>query len=274
MDFNVNDWLGDWISFEHLINNHDPNLDRAWKDSTKAMRSKPLFAIMMLGDARRFWAKACKTSGKEWRFRIGGWHIEQPSAVGDDDAVAGFNLTWLDEKRTPITTHEYRLDHVHDKGLEGKPCLCSTLAMPVPPIPSPYSSRWSPCLNAPCSDTGDCSVICIFNMPLMKANSSKVLANKPRSAIACGIPPCAPLKGRYLINATSYVRCIIFKHGGNCLSHHQTDCRCPKMGQYQHCDDCRYRPVTLSGHAAIREGAPSHTTRPPASPPPGPISTT
>ena len=119
-----------------------------------------------------------------------------------------------------------------------------------------------------------CSVICIFNMPLMKANSSKVLANKPRSAIACGIPPCAPLKGRYLINATSYVRCIIFKHGGNCLSHHQTDCRCPKMGQYQHCDDCRYRPVTLSGHAAIREGAPSHTTRPPASPPPGPISTT
>lgn len=216
MDFNVNDWLGDWISFEHLINNHDPNLDRAWKDSTKAMRSKPLFAIMMLGDARRFWAKACKTSGKEWRFRIGGWHIEQPSAVGDDDAVAGFNLTWLDEKRTPITTHEYRLDHVHDKGLEGK----------------------------------------------------------PRSAIACGIPPCAPLKGRYLINATSYVRCIIFKHGGNCLSHHQTDCRCPKMGQYQHCDDCRYRPVTLSGHAAIREGAPSHTTRPPASPPPGPISTT
>ena len=106
MDFNVNDWLGDWISFEHLINNHDPNLDRAWKDSTKAMRSKPLFAIMMLGDARRFWAKACKTSGKEWRFRIGGWHIEQPSAVGDDDAVAGFNLTWLDEKRTPITTHE------------------------------------------------------------------------------------------------------------------------------------------------------------------------
>ena len=112
MDFNVNDWLGDWISFEHLINNHDPNLDRAWKDSTKAMRSKPLFAIMMLGDARRFWAKACKTSGKEWRFRIGGWHIEQPSAVGDDDAVAGFNLTWLDEKRTPITTHEYRLDHV------------------------------------------------------------------------------------------------------------------------------------------------------------------
>ena len=63
MDFNVNDWLGDWISFEHLINNHDPNLDRAWKDSTKAMRSKPLFAIMMLGDARRFWAKACKTLG-------------------------------------------------------------------------------------------------------------------------------------------------------------------------------------------------------------------
>ncbi len=60
MDFNVNDWLGDWISFEHLINNHDPNLDRAWKDSTKAMRSKPLFAIMMLGDARRFWQKPAK----------------------------------------------------------------------------------------------------------------------------------------------------------------------------------------------------------------------
>lgn len=36
MDFNVNDWLGDWISFEHLINNHDPNLDRAWK-----IRRKP-----------------------------------------------------------------------------------------------------------------------------------------------------------------------------------------------------------------------------------------
>lgn len=60
MDFNVNDWLGDWISFEHLINNHDPNLDRAWKDSTKAMRSKPLFAIMMLGDARRSGQKPAK----------------------------------------------------------------------------------------------------------------------------------------------------------------------------------------------------------------------
>lgn len=78
MDFNVNDWLGDWISFEHLINNHDPNLDRAWKDSTKAMRSKPLFAIMMLGDARRFWAKACKTSGKEW---IPYWWMAYRAAV-------------------------------------------------------------------------------------------------------------------------------------------------------------------------------------------------
>lgn len=274
MDFNVNDWLGDWISFEHLINNHDPNLDRAWKDSTKAMRSKPLFAIMMLGDARRFWAKACKTSGKEWRFRIGGWHIEQPSAVGDDDVVAGFNLTWLDEKRAPITTHEYRLDHVHDKGLEGKPCYVFHASDAGASDPFAVLIAMEPMPERSALRYGDCSVICIFNMPLMKANSSKVLANKPRSAIACGIPPCAPLKGRYLINATSYVRCIIFKHGGNCLSHHQTDCRCPKMGQYQHCDDCRYRPVTLSGHAAIREGAPSHTTRPPASPPPGPISTT
>ena len=122
MDFNVNDWLGDWISFEHLINNHDPNLDRAWKDSTKAMRSKPLFAIMMLGDARRFWAKACKTLGKEWRFRIGGWHIEQPSAVGDDDAVAGFNLTLLDEKRTPFTSPHYPLKHANDKEQKGKHC--------------------------------------------------------------------------------------------------------------------------------------------------------
>lgn len=239
MDFNVNDWLGDWISFEHLINNHDPNLDRAWKDSTKAMRSKPLFAIMMLGDARRFWAKACKTSGKEWRFRIGGWHIEQPSAVGDDDAVAGFNLTWLDEKRTPITTHEYRLDHVHDKGLEGKPCYV---------------------FHASDAGASDPFAVLIAMEPMPE-----------RSVLRHG-GLLSHLHFQYASDEGELIK--IFKHGGNCLSHHQTDCRCPKMGQYQHCDDCRYRPVTLSGHAAIREGAPSHTTRPPASPPPGPISTT
>ena len=122
MNFNVNDWLGDWISFEHLIDSRDPNLERAWKDSTEAMRSKPLFAIMMLGDARRFWSKACRTSGRERRDRIGGWHIDRLPAAGDDDGVAGFRLTWLDEGRKPIATHEYRLDHMHDKGLEGKPC--------------------------------------------------------------------------------------------------------------------------------------------------------
>ncbi len=135
MDFNVNDWLGDWISFEHLINNHDPNLDRAWKDSTKAMRSKPLFAIMMLGDARRFWAKACKTSGKEWRFRIGGWHIEQPSAVGDDDAVAGFNLTWLDKNAPPSQHMNIGSIMCTTRGWKANPAMCSTLAMPVPPDP-------------------------------------------------------------------------------------------------------------------------------------------
>ncbi len=87
---------------------------------------------MMLGDARRFWAKACKNSGKEWRFRIGGWHRAAVRSWRRDDAAAGFNLTWL-TKTHPITTHEYRLDHVHDKGLEGNPAMCSTLAMPVPP---------------------------------------------------------------------------------------------------------------------------------------------
>lgn len=160
------------------------------------------------------------------------------------------------------------------RGWKANPAMCSTLAMPVPPIPSPYSSRWSPCLNAPRSDTGDCSVICIFNMPLMKANSSKATGKPATLRHRMWYPTMCAAEGT-LLDQCNIVRArIIFKHGGNCLSHHQTDCRCPKMGQYQHCDDCRYRPVTLSGHAAIREGAPSHTTRPPASPPPGPISTT
>ena len=224
MSFNVDDWLGDWISFEHLIDSRDPNLVRAWKDSTEAMRSKPLSAIMMRGDARRFWAKACRTSGKERRDRIGGWHIERLTTAGDDDDAAGFRLTWLDEERKPVATHEYRLDHMHDKGLEGKPCYVFqaidaeasdpfAVLVAMDPMPERSALRHGGLLShlhfQYASDEGK----------LVKGKGG----GEPCCAIACGIPPCAPPKERCSINATSCVRCITSRHGRNCPSHHRTD---------------------------------------------------
>ncbi len=64
----------------------------------------------------------------------------------------------------------------------------------------------------------------------MKANSSKVLANKPRSAIADGIPPACAAEGT-LLDQCNIARALHHLQAWrNCLSHHQTDCRCPEDG--------------------------------------------
>ena len=50
----MNGLAGDWFSFEHLINNHDPNLTGLGRIRRKpCRRGNTVRAIMMLGDARR-----------------------------------------------------------------------------------------------------------------------------------------------------------------------------------------------------------------------------
>ncbi|MBW3094525.1 hypothetical protein KIH75_04020 [Bifidobacterium sp. 64T4] len=121
MTFRPNDWQGEWISFEQIIESNDPNLTQAWHEATQAMRGKPLFALMMLGGAQRFWNKACTTTSRENPTRIGGWRIETPNKQTPAE-TPGLRLTWLDEHGEPLRTLDYQLDHMLEHGLEGKPC--------------------------------------------------------------------------------------------------------------------------------------------------------
>lgn len=133
MGFQLDDWLGEWTSFERIIESNDPNLRQAWNEATQAMRRKPLFALMMLGGAQRFWNKACTTSSKENPTHIGGWRIETttqhnqtaqpaPPTQPQTPETPGFHLTWLNTHGEPLGTFDYQLDHILEHGLEGKPC--------------------------------------------------------------------------------------------------------------------------------------------------------
>ena len=207
MTFALEEWLGEWTSFETLIDGDDPYLNRAWAESDAALRDgkSPFRYILPFfgGSARRFWGWACRTCGREYRGSITGWRITPPPAddgasfgsapagspgmtaampdrttgtspagtsnaildrqdapaphgenvprrrsphstepyvscetshetcrqtAGRGDAIAPtddqpvFTLEWLGGDGEPIGRYAYRLDHMIDKGLEGKPC--------------------------------------------------------------------------------------------------------------------------------------------------------
>lgn len=87
--FTPDEWLGDWISFERLIDGREPELERAWRDSEQAMRGgRSVFAIMRLlfgGSMRRFWRWACRTASRENRAAVVRWHIEPLGALGEPE---------------------------------------------------------------------------------------------------------------------------------------------------------------------------------------------
>ncbi|MCH9275771.1 hypothetical protein JS533_005735 [Bifidobacterium amazonense] len=123
--FNPTEWLGDWISFERLIDSREPALERAWAESEAAMRrNKSAFTLMLPffgGSIRRFWRWACRTTCRENRHAsIVGWHIE-PLEFGERPDN-GFALAWLSGENTVIGRYAYQFDHMIDRGLEGKPC--------------------------------------------------------------------------------------------------------------------------------------------------------
>ncbi|WP_175578265.1 hypothetical protein [Bifidobacterium jacchi] len=151
--FTPDEWLGDWISFERLIDGREPELERAWRDSEQAMRGgRSVFAVMRLlfgGSMRRFWRWACRTASRENRTAVVRWHIEPLGAQGTfvkaaaagspvDSAVAaehseagdrsgasrrtGFSLEWFGPGDVSLGRFDYVLAYVIDKGLEGKPC--------------------------------------------------------------------------------------------------------------------------------------------------------
>ncbi|KAB7790621.1 hypothetical protein [Bifidobacterium leontopitheci] len=142
-------WLGPWVSFERLIDGDEPALRQAWRESTAAMRGKLMFRLLMRGDARRFWRWACRTTCRKNRSPIGGWRIsaaedgrqptEEPLAEGTGSASCSeepplgkptgsaygqpaFRLAWLGSDGGTLGEYRYLLDHMIDRGLEGKPC--------------------------------------------------------------------------------------------------------------------------------------------------------
>ena len=91
MTFALEEWLGEWTSFETLIDGDDPYLNRAWAESDAALRDgkSPFRYILPFfgGSARRFWGWTCRTCGHEYRGNITGWRITPPPA--DDGASFG-----------------------------------------------------------------------------------------------------------------------------------------------------------------------------------------
>lgn len=120
MTTDVTQWLGSWVSFERIIHSDDPALLQAWHESTVAMRGKLMFRLLMRGDARRFWRWACRTVSRENLTPVGGWVVSR--AADSHRETLEFNLRWLRQDGSVLGDYRYRLDHMIDRGLEGKPC--------------------------------------------------------------------------------------------------------------------------------------------------------
>lgn len=143
--FDASEWLGEWMSFEALIDDGSPAMERAWAQSEEAMRAKRSpFALMLPffgGSIRRFWRWTCRTGARWQRGAVNGWRVEPPSMWNASDearcVVGGrgdrgpcvFDIVWLGRFPTGDggfvceRRRTYRLDHAIARGLEGKPCL-------------------------------------------------------------------------------------------------------------------------------------------------------
>lgn len=139
-DFDIDEWLGEWTSFEALIDDGSPAMERTWAQSEEAMRGRRSAFTLMLpffgGSMRRFWRWACRTGARWQRGAVDRWRVERPELVADGGSADGdsadgvaFVIVWwgrFPDGRGGFVRElrrAYRLDHMVAKGLEGKPCL-------------------------------------------------------------------------------------------------------------------------------------------------------
>ena len=109
MEFHPNDWLGRWQNFESYITSTDPYLQLAWQEAEAAAAALPMFK----SGAKQFWQMACVTTSIGNPHTLGGWTITP--ADGGKLCIA-----WTDADGHPLGRAVYRMDHVLERGLEGK----------------------------------------------------------------------------------------------------------------------------------------------------------
>lgn len=119
MRIDARDWIGTWENFELWIDAQTPELERTWHEVEAAVAAMPTRAKAMFGDdPRAFWRRACSTTTSESPTRLGGWRI---TAAGSPEAA--LDIEWLAEDGSSLGRGTYALDHVIERGLEGKPSL-------------------------------------------------------------------------------------------------------------------------------------------------------
>lgn len=109
MEFHPNDWLGRWQNFESYITSTDPYLQLAWQEAEAAAAALPMFK----SGAKQFWQTACVTTSIGNPHTLGGWTITP--ADGGKLCIA-----WTDADGNILGRAVYHLDHVLERGLEGK----------------------------------------------------------------------------------------------------------------------------------------------------------
>lgn len=72
MEFNKNEWIGNWINFESYIYSQEPAMKQCWADAEKIAVKMPMFK----NGAKAFWQMACNTINETTGLRLGGWHID------------------------------------------------------------------------------------------------------------------------------------------------------------------------------------------------------
>ena len=112
MNFHAEDWLGDWVNFESMIESSQPALDKTWQETEEMVRSVPPLAKMFGGSAKDFWKKTCSTITSENTVCLAGCHVEK--------AEEGIMMTWYAAGQKNLGQYRYTVQSVLAKGLEGK----------------------------------------------------------------------------------------------------------------------------------------------------------
>ncbi len=108
MEFNKNEWLGNWANFESYIYSEEPALVQCWSEAEEIAKTMPMFK----NGAKAFWQMACNTISEENTVRLGGWNIEETNE--------GMSIEWLDVNGLSLGKQNYILSTIIPKGLEAK----------------------------------------------------------------------------------------------------------------------------------------------------------